>query len=81
MLAFPELSPIVLQTNTALIYDAVMILAEALKQIGYEHLDLNSMDKISCYNSQSAWIKGYTLTNFMKSVSSLFNRLPMGALS
>lgn len=71
-----ELSPILLQTNTALIYDAVMIIAEALKQIGYEHLDLNAMDKISCYDSQSAWIKGYTLTNFIKSVSLLFDHLP-----
>lgn len=70
------MSPYNLQTNTALIYDGVMILAEALKQIGYAHLELDLMEKISCYNTQSAWSKGYTLTNFMKSVGLPSDLLP-----
>lgn len=67
---FVELSPDILLTNTALIYDGIMILAEALKQIGFEHLE-NSIEKISCYDTQSTWSKGYTITNYMKNVNSI----------
>lgn len=44
-----------------------MILAEALKQIGSEHLS-DSMTRINCYNTESTWSKGYTITNFMRNV-------------
>lgn len=62
-----ELSPEIHQTSTALIFDAVMTLAEALKQIGSDHLR-DSITSISCYNTESAWSKGYTVMNFMRSV-------------
>lgn len=65
-----------IQTGTALIYDGIMILAQALKQIGVEHLRLaNGLPDdqiIECFNAESAWSKGYTLINFMKNVC--FNR-------
>lgn len=62
-----ELSPDILLTSTALIYDATMILAEALKQIGFDHLQ-DSIEKIYCYDAQSTWSKGYTIVNYMKNV-------------
>ncbi|XP_031634004.1 glutamate receptor ionotropic, kainate 3-like isoform X2 [Contarinia nasturtii] len=66
---FEELSPpFVLQTNTALIYDAVMILAEALKQIGFEHLQMND-NRIDCSDPESTWSKGSTITNYMTSIN------------
>lgn len=63
-----ELSPEILQASTALIYDATMILAQALKQIGFAHLQ-DSIQRIRCFDAQSTWSKGYTITNFMKNVT------------
>lgn len=59
-----------LQTSTALIYDATMVLAEALRQIGFEHLGVEyESRRIICLDAKSTWSKGYTITNFMKNVS------------
>lgn len=63
-----ELSAFVLQTSTALIYDATMILAEALKQIGFDHLQVEYEQGINCFDTKSSWSKGLTITNYMKSV-------------
>lgn len=62
-----------LQTSTALIHDGVMILAEALKQIGVEHLKVGydpdiGRQEIDCDDPNSIWSKGYTITNYMKNV-------------
>lgn len=64
-----ELTPLMFQTSTALIYDAVMVLADALKQIGFNHLRFEEERGISCFDPKSTWSKGYTITNFMKNVS------------
>lgn len=65
----PELQPIMMQTSTALIFDGIMILAQALKQIGSMHLDLEYGQKIYCSDPNSRWNKGLTITNYMKWVS------------
>lgn len=57
-----------MQTSTALIYDGIMILAEALKQIGFEHLQVRYDQRIDCFDAKSTWSKGYTITNYMKNV-------------
>lgn len=73
-----ELSPTIHTTNTALIFDAVMLLAEALKQIGSSHIESpDSFSMINCYDSDSTWSKGYTLLNFMKNV----RQTPIGDLN
>lgn len=51
-----------------MIYDAIMTLAEALKQIGSEHLG-DSITRINCYDTESTWSKGYTINNFMRNVT------------
>lgn len=56
----------ILETHTALIYDGIMILAEAIKQLGDEQIKPLAID---CGDTSSVWPSGYTLTNFMKSVS------------
>lgn len=64
-----ELSPTIHTTNTALIFDAVMLLAETLKQFEPFHIDTpDSFGKINCYDPDSTWSQGSTLLNFMKSV-------------
>lgn len=55
----------ILETHTALIYDGIMILAEAMKQLGAEQIKPQSID---CDDPSSVWPTGLTLTNFMKSV-------------
>lgn len=66
---FLELNPLILETSTALIYDATMVLAEALKQIGFEHLQTKYARGIKCFDAESTWSKGYTIINYMKNVS------------
>lgn len=63
----------ILPTSTALIYDGTMILAEALKQIGFDHLKIEYDRGIKCFDAKSIWSKGYTITNFMRSVSWIFS--------
>lgn len=46
----------------ALVYDGVQLLAETYKHVNFRPVAL------SC-NDDSAWDKGYTLVNYMKSVS------------
>lgn len=45
-----------------------MILAEAMKQLGTEHIKPVT---IECDDKSSVWPTGYTLTNFMKNVFQL----------
>lgn len=54
-----------LETRTALIYDGVMILAEAIKQLGTEQIQPH---EIYCNVTDSVWPTGFTLTNYIKSV-------------
>lgn len=58
-------SPLVscpLTNSMALVYDGVQLLAETYKHVNFRPVAL------SC-NDDSAWDKGYTLVNYMKSVS------------
>lgn len=50
----------------SLIYDAVMIYAKALKQLGSEQIVTMP---ISCNDPGTSWNKGYTIMNYMKNVS------------
>lgn len=50
----------------SLIYDAVMIYAMTIKQLGSEYIVTMP---IYCNDPSTSWDKGYTITNFMKSVS------------
>lgn len=59
-----ELWPI----SSALIYDAVMILAETLKSIGFDFLDIQYEQEIDCFDAKSNFRKGYTIENFIKTV-------------
>lgn len=63
----------ILETHTALIYDGIMILAEALKQLGAEQIQPQAID---CDDKSSVWPTGFTLTNFMKNVCILGYVLP-----
>lgn len=49
----------------SLIYDAVMIYAKVIKQLGSEQIVMTPM---SCNDRSTSWTKGYTITNFMKTV-------------
>lgn len=52
-----------------MIFDAVMFLAETLKQFEPAHIDSpDSFGMIDCYDPTSTWSQGSTLLNFMKSV-------------
>lgn len=62
---FKESTSGILETRTALIYDGVMILAEAMKQLGAEQILPQAID---CDDKSSVWPTGFTLTNYMKSV-------------
>lgn len=64
---FKELSPTNHTTNTALIFDAVMLLADTLKQLESSHFE-SPDSMINCYDPYSTWSKGSTLLNFMKGV-------------
>lgn len=46
----------------ALIYDGIQLLAETYKHVNFRPITLSCGD-------DSAWDKGYTLVNYMKSVS------------
>lgn len=65
ILHIEESSSGILETHTALIYDGIMILAEAIKQLGADQIVPEDID---CDDSSSVWPSGFTLTNFMKSV-------------
>lgn len=51
-----------LTVNMALVYDGVQLLAETFKHVQFRPEALNC-------NDDSSWDKGYTLVNYMKSVS------------
>lgn len=51
-----------LTTSMALVYDGVQLLAETFKHVMFRAVPLNC-------NDASSWDKGYTLVNYMKSVS------------
>lgn len=65
LLIFEESTSGILGTHTALIYDGIMILAEAMKQLGAAQIQPQSID---CDDKSSVWPTGFTLTNYMKSV-------------
>lgn len=46
-----------------------MILAETLKSIGFDFLEIGYDQQISCYDGKSNFRKGYTIENFIKTVS------------
>lgn len=52
--------------QNSLIYDAVMVYAMAIQQLGADQMATNP---IYCDDSSSTWNKGYTIINFMKNVS------------
>lgn len=74
LLHVKELSPTNHTTNTALLFDAVMLLAVALKQIGPSLIESSDPSRINCYDPDSTWSKGDTLLNFMRSVRQTANR-------
>ncbi|XP_017466908.1 PREDICTED: glutamate receptor ionotropic, kainate 2 isoform X2 [Rhagoletis zephyria] len=51
-----------LTTSMALVYDGVQLLAETFKHVMFRAVPLNC-------NDDSSWDKGYTLVNYMKSLS------------
>lgn len=61
----PAFSPDSVRTQTALIYDAVMLLAEALKQLGVDNI---RPKKINCFKNELTWEKGNSISNFMRNV-------------
>lgn len=54
--------------STALIYDGVMILAEILKSIGFNFLEIGYDQQIDCYDANSSFRKGDTIKNFVSTV-------------
>lgn len=56
----------VMSLRAALIYDAVMIFATAIQQLGSEQVTTTF---IRCDNVSSVWTKGYTILNYMKNVN------------
>lgn len=59
---FPLAVSCPLTNSMALIYDGIQLLAETYKHVNYRPMPLSCGD-------DSAWDKGYTLVNYMKSVS------------
>lgn len=55
----------VLDTHTALIYDGIMLLAEAVRQFGEDKIESAQID---CNNKSSVWSEGLSLVNYMKTV-------------
>lgn len=51
-----------MNSNMALVYDGVQLLAETFKYVNFEPVELKC-------NDDSTWDKGYTLVNYMKSLS------------
>jgi len=56
-----------LTNSMALVYDGVQLLAETYKHVNFRPVALSCGD-------DSAWDKGYTLVNYMKSVSRCIKR-------
>lgn len=54
--------------NTALIYDAVMLLAQRLKGLGFDFLDIQYDQEIDCFDTRSKSGKGNTIENSIKAV-------------
>lgn len=59
-------SPEKVSTQAALIFDGMLLLAEAFKRMGMEQLQPINLD---CMNPESSWNKGYTVSGFMKTVN------------
>lgn len=53
-----------MRTQTALIYDGVLLLTEAFKQLNVEQL---RPKKLNC-NNYTTWENGNSITNFMRNV-------------
>lgn len=53
--------------SLSLMYDAVMVFATAIQQLGSDQVFPTPID---CNRRNSVWNKGYTILNFMKSVNS-----------
>lgn len=51
--------------RSALIYDAVMVFAMAIQQLGTDQV---TPITVICDEAGSAWNKGYTILNYMKNV-------------
>lgn len=49
-----------------------MTLAETIKQLGSEHLQIRYEQETDCFDPQSTWDKGTTIINFMKTVSEVW---------
>lgn len=59
-------SPERVRLHTALVYDGILLLAEAFKRMGLDTVQQTSLD---CSDPMSAWNRGYTVSGFMKTVS------------
>lgn len=57
-----------MRSQTALIYDAVFLLSEAVRQLDVEQLKPR---KLNCNNMES-WDHGNSITNFMRNVITMF---------
>lgn len=66
-----EFSPDSVRTETALIYDSVILLAEAMKQLGVDNI---RPKKLNCFKNEVTWEKGNSISNFMLNVSSINQR-------
>lgn len=64
-LLFCDSTKDVVSLRAALIYDAVMVFAMAIKELGSEQV---SPVPILCNDPTSVWNKGYTILNYMKNV-------------
>lgn len=53
-----------MRTHTALVYDAVLLLTEALRQLSVEQIRVK---RLNC-NSMESWEHGNSITNFMRNV-------------
>lgn len=62
-----------MRVQSALIFDGVLLLAEAFKQLDMEQL---RPKKLNC-NNHTAWENGNSITNFMRNVSyTLLDSIP-----
>lgn len=59
----------VIDTHTALIYDGLMILGQAISQLGVGEIEPR---EILCSDKSSVWSSGTSILNFMKSVRTTF---------
>lgn len=55
----------VVSLRSALIYDAVMVFAMAIQQLGTDQV---TPITVLCNEAGSTWNKGYTIINYMKNV-------------